>query len=69
MAMESFWTRERIALLKQHYGTRKVSETAAIIGCTRDAAIGKAQRLKLRGRYTNGRPTQKRTVYVYHRLS
>lgn len=42
------WTEDRIALLRRHWGTDKTArEIAEMIGMSRNAVIGKAQRLGL----------------------
>jgi hypothetical protein len=41
------WGEEQIAVLRKSWGKDAAAEIAAELGCTRNAVIGKAHRLKL----------------------
>lgn len=55
------WTEERVALLKQHWGSGKsANEIADLLGnVTRNAVIGKAHRLGLSNSRTPAPPTSR----------
>lgn len=42
-----FWTDERVEILKREWPNRIASDIGAMLGCTRMAVIGKANRLGL----------------------
>ncbi len=62
----SFWTDERVALLKQLWTARKsAGAIAAVLGCTRNAVIGKSHRLELPGRASPIRRTPNRSKRIH----
>ena len=47
MPFSDFWTDERIAFLRKHWRVLSCSQIGRELGCSKNAALGKAHRLGL----------------------
>lgn len=64
----AFWTDEKTTLLKTYWATNSASELAPLLGVSRSAVIGKANRLGLPAKEPCGRKLTPKNVREMRRM-